>query len=73
MSLTALVAMVALDIFLVEVISVFSLGNDLVAHKCRVLNAMFEKRDNANNQIEQKWFYRNMILQIQDNDEWVWS
>lgn len=69
MSLTAVMSLVAMDIFLVEVISVFSLGNELVSLNCRLLSAMCEKGNTAKLRVQQTLFLRNVIAQIQDNDK----
>lgn len=68
-SVTGLMGFVGMDVFLLEVISVFALGNDLVAHNTRLLSTMCNKAHNGKSRIEQKLFLRNIILQIQDNDE----
>lgn len=69
MCLMSVMGLIGMDVFFIESISVLALGNDLVAHNCQLLNALCDKGNNSKYRIEQKFFLRNIILQIQDNDE----
>lgn len=66
MCLACISGNVAIDIFLIMIVSTFSLANDLVALDCRQLS-------DTTSRIDQKMKLHNIIRQVQDSNEWVKS
>lgn len=69
LSVICLLGIVAMDVFFIELLSIYSLGNDLIAHNCDLLNGI--RGNAASTRIEKILHLRNIIIQIQDNDGYV--
>lgn len=59
---------IAMDVFMIASISVFSISNDVVSYHCKEISQL-KMKESDNRRLHEKLYFRNVMGQIQDIDE----